>query len=294
MAPSAVTPPILTPTSLNFPTTTNTNSSISTPNFYGYDHITWYVGNAKQAASYYCTRLGFQTIAYKGLETGSRYIASHVVTNGKICFVKHGDAVKDVAFEVDDVASVYHNAVEQGAVGVQEPVKGVDDDGEVTTAIIRTYGDTTHTLISRNQYNGTFLPGYQAYSSPQNRPTKRTPPLGPPRSHRPLRRQPRLGRHAIRLCLLRKNASPSTASGPSTIPKSAPATPPSTASSWPPPTTSSKCPSTSPPLGCARARSKNTSTSIPGPASSTLRSAPDNHHVGLEPAGRAGRIHHRP
>ncbi|KAM0137230.1 hypothetical protein ACHAPC_001824 [Botrytis cinerea] len=197
MAPSAVTPPILTPTSLTFPTSTHTNSSLSTstPNFHGYDHITWYVGNAKQAASYYCTRLGFQTIAYKGLETGSRYIASHVVANGKIRFVltspvkaysglkddepitekerellreiyehleKHGDAVKDVAFEVDDVASVYYNAVEQGAVGVQKPIKGKDEDGNVTTAIIRTYGDTTHTLISRSNYSGTFLPGYRA------------------------------------------------------------------------------------------------------------------------------------
>ncbi|TGO30034.1 hypothetical protein BPAE_0008g00260 [Botrytis paeoniae] len=205
MAPSAVTPPILTPTSLTFPTSTNTNSSLSTntPNFHGYDHITWYVGNAKQAASYYCTRLGFQTIAYKGLETGSRYIASHVVANGKIRFVltspvkaysglkddepitekerellreiyehleKHGDAVKDVAFEVDDVASVYYNAVEQGAVGVQKPIKGKDEDGDVTTAIIRTYGDTTHTLISRNNYTGAFLPGYRATA-----PSKRDP-----------------------------------------------------------------------------------------------------------------------
>ncbi|TGO64375.1 hypothetical protein BCON_0007g00250 [Botryotinia convoluta] len=205
MAPSAVTPPILTPTSLTFPTTTNTNSSLSTntPNFHGYDHITWYVGNAKQAASYYCTRLGFQTIAYKGLETGSRYIASHVVANGKIRFVltspvkaysglkddetitekerellreiyehleKHGDAVKDVAFEVDDVASVYYNAVEQGAVGVQKPIKGKDEDGDVTTAIIRTYGDTTHTLISRSNYTGAFLPGYRATP-----PSKRDP-----------------------------------------------------------------------------------------------------------------------
>ncbi|KAF7877109.1 uncharacterized protein EAF02_008329 [Botrytis sinoallii] len=205
MAPSAVTPPILTPTSLTFPTSTNTNSSLSTntPNFHGYDHITWYVGNAKQAASYYCTRLGFQTIAYKGLETGSRYIASHVVANGKIRFVltspvkaysglkddepitekerellreiyehleKHGDAVKDVAFEVDDVASVYYNAVEQGAVGVQKPIKGKDEDGDVTTAIIRTYGDTTHTLISRSNYTGVFLPGYRAIPASKHDP----------------------------------------------------------------------------------------------------------------------------
>lgn len=46
---------------------------------------------------------------------------------------KHGDAVKDVAFEVDDVASVYYNAVEQGAVGVQKPIKGKDEDGDVVS-----------------------------------------------------------------------------------------------------------------------------------------------------------------
>ncbi|PQE12849.1 4-hydroxyphenylpyruvate dioxygenase protein [Rutstroemia sp. NJR-2017a BBW] len=203
MAPSAITPPILTPTTMTFPTNTSTPSSLDGPSFHGYDHITWYVGNAKQAASYYCTRLGFQTIAYRGLETGSRYIASHVVANGDIRFVltspvksytalkedekiderdrallkeiydhleRHGDAVKDVAFEVDDVAAVYYRAVEQGAVSVQKPVKMVDEDGAVTTAIIRTYGDTTHTLISRHSYTGPFLPGYKP-------PTTRTDPL---------------------------------------------------------------------------------------------------------------------
>ncbi|KAG0648062.1 4-hydroxyphenylpyruvate dioxygenase [Hyphodiscus hymeniophilus] len=196
MAPSAITPPILTPTSLTFPTSNNTSASLdSTPNFHGYDHITWYVGNAKQAASYYTTRLGFYTIAYKGLETGSRYIASHVVANGNIRFVltsplksytaldgdepitseeraqlkdiyqhleRHGDAVKDVAFEVDDVEAVYTQAVEQDAVSVQPPRTTRDENGCVTTAIIRTYGDTTHTLISRSSYHGLFLPGFKA------------------------------------------------------------------------------------------------------------------------------------
>jgi len=196
MAPSAITPPILTPTSLTFPTSSNTASSVDdTPNFHGYDHITWYVGNAKQAASYYTTRLGFYTIAYKGLETGSRYIASHVVANGNIRFVltspiksytaldgdepissdersllkeiyqhleKHGDAVKDVAFEVDNVEAVYYQAVQQDAVSVQAPRTTHDKNGSVTTAIIRTYGDTTHTLISRNSYQGVFLPGYKS------------------------------------------------------------------------------------------------------------------------------------
>ena len=29
-----------------------------------FDHVLWYVGNAKQAASYYVTRMGFNHVAY--------------------------------------------------------------------------------------------------------------------------------------------------------------------------------------------------------------------------------------
>ena len=160
----------------------------------GYHHMTWYVGNAKQAASYYMTRMGFKTVARRGLETGSRYTASHVISNGRAIFVltspiramddgngnmsatekrhldeihahlaKHGDGVKDVAFEVDDVYAVYHQAIASGAQSVQEPTFLKDDiDGEVLTATIKTYGDTTHTLVDRSKYHGSFLPGYHS------------------------------------------------------------------------------------------------------------------------------------
>ncbi|OTA91390.1 hypothetical protein M434DRAFT_397231 [Hypoxylon sp. CO27-5] len=169
-------------------------------NFQGYDHVTWWVGNAKQAASYYNTLFGFTTIAYRGLETGSRYFTSYVVANGDIRFVftspirsyaylpkdepisadeygllkemhdhleRHGDAVKDVAFEVDSVEGVYYKAVEQGASSVQPPKLLRDKQhGDVLTAVIRTYGDTTHTLISRRNYTGPFMPGFQTKSPP--------------------------------------------------------------------------------------------------------------------------------
>lgn len=49
-----------------------------------FDHITFYVSNAKQAASYYSTRLGFEPIAYQGLETGNREYALHVVKQNKV------------------------------------------------------------------------------------------------------------------------------------------------------------------------------------------------------------------
>ncbi|KAI0096511.1 4-hydroxyphenylpyruvate dioxygenase [Daldinia grandis] len=196
MAPSAISesPPRYSPHADEYAV------QAGVPNFQGYDHITWWVGNAKQAASYYTTLFGFQTVAYRGLETGSRYFTSHVVACGDVRFVftspirscaylpkdepitederkqlkeihdhleRHGDAVRDVAFEVDSVEGVYNHAVEQGAVSVQPPTLHRDKQhGDVLTAVIRTYGDTTHTLISRQNYTGPFLPGFQARSSP--------------------------------------------------------------------------------------------------------------------------------
>lgn len=163
----------------------------------GYDHVHWYVGNAKQAAAFYVSRMGFERVAYRGLETGSRVIASHVVRNGDVTFVltsplqspdtkaalseedrrllreihdhlrTHGDAVVDVAFEVDDVGAVYDAAVAKGAVQVSGPTTTSDDYGATTSAKIRTYGDTTHTLIERGQYAGAFLPGYRAVTEPE-------------------------------------------------------------------------------------------------------------------------------
>ena len=38
----------------------------------GTDYVELYVGNAKQAAHFYKTAFGFQSLAYRGLETGSK------------------------------------------------------------------------------------------------------------------------------------------------------------------------------------------------------------------------------
>jgi 4-hydroxyphenylpyruvate dioxygenase len=58
-----------------------------TTGYWGYDHVHWYVGNAKQAASHYITRTGLYPVAHRVLETGSREISSHVVSNGAVTFV---------------------------------------------------------------------------------------------------------------------------------------------------------------------------------------------------------------
>jgi len=171
----------------------NLQDSPSTGEYRGYDHATFYVGNAKQAASWYSARMGFRIVAQKSLETGSRAVASWVVANGQARFVfmsplraianlehntsehdrklvaeihkhleQHGDAVKDVAFEVDDVRAIYSNAIAQGAASVKAPECIQDENGSVYLATIKTYGDTTHTFVERQTYTGVFLPGYRA------------------------------------------------------------------------------------------------------------------------------------
>ena len=84
----------------------------------GTDYVELYVGNAKQAAHFYKTALGFQDLAYAGLETGIKDRSSYVLAQGKIRIVlttpltnegdisdhlkEHGDGVKAVALWVDD------------------------------------------------------------------------------------------------------------------------------------------------------------------------------------------------
>ncbi|KAK3701906.1 hypothetical protein LTR37_015217 [Vermiconidia calcicola] len=200
MAPGALLPSVLTETGESIPLYDNNNdqkAAAKPVDYRGYDHVTWWVGNAKQVAQYYITRMGFRPIAYKGLETGTRLIASHVVENNGVRFVftspirsssrqttkkvppkeqkllddiydhldKHGDAVKDVAFEVDDVRAVYENAVRNGAQSIMVPQEDTSEEGNVLKASISTYGDTTHTFIQRTTYTGTFLPGFRTITT---------------------------------------------------------------------------------------------------------------------------------
>ena len=147
-----------------------------------FDHVHLYVGNAKQAAYYYQKLYGFEPFAYSGLETGQKEYASYALRQKRAIFVvsaplwadspmnefltRHGDAVRDIAFLVDDVEAAWHYTTSQGAKSVREPEISSDDNGSVKIAAIETYGDTIHTFIDRKEYKGLFLPGYEAYESP--------------------------------------------------------------------------------------------------------------------------------
>ena len=150
----------------------------------GTDYVEFYVGNAKQAAHFYKTAFGFQSYAYKGLETGSKDTVSYVLKQDKIRLVlttplssenpindhivKHGDGVKVVALWVDDARKSYEETTKRGAKSYMEPKVETDEFGEVVRAGIYTYGETVHMFVERKNYNGVFMPRFIEWKSDYN------------------------------------------------------------------------------------------------------------------------------
>ncbi len=141
-----------------------------------FDHIEFYVSNAKQAALFYTKLFGFTITAYRGLETGSREVASYVVEQGNIRLVlstglspkhrisqmvlKHGDGVGIIALEVPDVINAYKQATSRGAVSAIAATQEEDEYGIFSYAAIQIYGDTLIKFIDRSNYRGVFAPGF--------------------------------------------------------------------------------------------------------------------------------------
>ena len=148
----------------------------------GTDYIEFWVGNARQASLYYRAAFGFELVAYRGPETGTRDRASYLIQQDKIRFVlttaikpvgpiadhvhKHGDGVRDIALWVDDARTAFAAAVERGAEPAMEPTVMKDGDGEIVIAAIKTYGDTIHSIVERKNYKGLFMPGFVPMKSP--------------------------------------------------------------------------------------------------------------------------------
>ncbi len=152
----------------------------------GTDYVELYVGNAMQAAHYYKTAFGFQSLAYSGPETGHKERASYVVTQNKLTLVlttplrsespvadhiyKHGDGVKTLALRVDDARQSFEETTKRGGKAFLEPCVLTDEQGEVVLSGIHTYGDTVHLFVERKNYNGAFMPGFREWKSGYNPP----------------------------------------------------------------------------------------------------------------------------
>ena len=129
------------------------------------DHVRFYVGNAKQAAYFYCHCFGFTCEQVCDQTTGSRDAAHYYLTQGNIRFVLttgltqdhpasrhvslYGDGVKDVAFTVHDATAAYRQAITNGGHSAQEPTELNDQHGTIITAAIKTYGEVIHSFVQR-------------------------------------------------------------------------------------------------------------------------------------------------
>src|SRR5450432_3736586 len=152
----------------------------------GTDYVEFYVGNAKQAAHYYKTAFGFQSLAYSGPETGTKDRVSYAIRQNKLTFVlttplrssnpiadhiyRHGDGVKFLALKVEDATSAWNETTKRGGKSYLEPTTLTDDNGELVMSWIHTYGDTVHLFIERGDYNGVFMPGFRKWETNYNPP----------------------------------------------------------------------------------------------------------------------------
>jgi 4-hydroxyphenylpyruvate dioxygenase len=150
----------------------------------GTEYIEFYVGNAKQAAHFYKTAFGFQSLAYAGPETGMKDKVSYVIRQNKITFVlttplrtgneiadhiyKHGDGVKVIALKVDDATSAWKETTSRGAQSYLEPIIMQDEAGEVIMSGIHIYDDSVHLFVERKNYTGLFMPGFVKWNSQYN------------------------------------------------------------------------------------------------------------------------------
>jgi 4-hydroxyphenylpyruvate dioxygenase len=162
----------------------NTSSATDFLPLQGTDFVEFYVGNAKQAAHFYKTAFGFQSLAYSGPETGIRDKVSYAVRQDRLTFVfttplrsnnkiaehiyTHGDGVKALALRVDDANDAWEQTTLRGGTSCMKPIKLTDEYGEVVMSGIRTYGDTVHLFIERKNYTGPFMPGFASWKSEYN------------------------------------------------------------------------------------------------------------------------------
>jgi 4-hydroxyphenylpyruvate dioxygenase len=142
----------------------------------GWDHVEWWVGNARAVTAWLTSGFGFDVVAYRGPETGVADRVSYVLAQGAVRFVvtaglgpdsevarhvlRHGDGVRHLAWRVEDAEATATLAATRGATVVAGPSRVNDDTGSVTTAAIATYGETRHLFVQRSRLDGGWGPGF--------------------------------------------------------------------------------------------------------------------------------------
>ncbi|MHB1786310.1 MAG: 4-hydroxyphenylpyruvate dioxygenase [Acidimicrobiales bacterium] len=163
-------------------TTTLTEPSVASQ-LLGWDHVEWWVGNARAVVAWLTSGFGFEVSAYAGPETGVGDRVSYLLCQGEVRFMvtaglspdsevtrhvlAHGDGIRSLAWTVRDPASVLDAAARRGAKVLAEPTTDTHDAGWVTTGAIATYGQTRLVFVDRSNWQGTWGPGFTDTRLPQ-------------------------------------------------------------------------------------------------------------------------------
>ena len=116
-----------------------------------FDHVEFYVGNAKQVVHFYRSAFGFRPYAYSGPETGVRDRVSYVLKQNNIYFVfttplssthpasewlsRHGDGVYDIAIQVSCDKEAHDSCISRGAESVMCPTVTEDKNGKFGSSL---------------------------------------------------------------------------------------------------------------------------------------------------------------
>lgn len=143
-------------------------------NILGIDHVELYVGDARQAAYFLCTAMGFRVCGQGGPETGLHGQRSLLLGQGDARILlttgltpdhpaseyvaRHGDGIAVIGFGATDVASAFTEVVAGGATPIAPPATFERGETSVVTATVSGFGDVTHRLVERHGSPGQFLP----------------------------------------------------------------------------------------------------------------------------------------
>jgi 4-hydroxyphenylpyruvate dioxygenase len=160
----------------SLPQVSNASASVAPGNrdmVQSIDYLELYVGNAYQSAYYFQTGLGFKLVQRAGLDTGCADATRFLLANGNVRLIvtsalrsgpvanhvcEHGDGVRDIAFLVEDLDTVFAQVCEKGAEPILEPCS-IDSGGQVSRkATVGGPCGIVHSLIQRDE----ALDGYLA------------------------------------------------------------------------------------------------------------------------------------
>ena len=145
---------------------------------YDYAYIEYYVGMAKMVAYWHVKALGFEVVGYAGPETGSSGKVSYLLAKNGIRLVissaakpsnydilsfvdRHGNGVKRIVYQVDNVEKAFDKAVARGAVPINKPERKEDQSGYITEASILLFDRKEIAFFNDDHYHGLFRPKYQ-------------------------------------------------------------------------------------------------------------------------------------